>query len=440
MFRRRILVLIPLLCLPASYRSGVFGGEAAAAQMLTPPPVSGLSYPSEVGADHITNYVQLGLTFAGSYVNNLYAGTTTKPLAEKTFSILPTISLDETRAIQHLRLTYHPGFTFYSPTSGLNEIDQSANVTYQRQLSPHSNISLDDEFRDSSTGLGPGYAGGGSSISGGSLVSTPGVIPPFAQRLENTSGAQWSWQTGPSSMIGIAGTGMILSYPNPSEAAGLYDSNTRGGSGFYSRRVSERQYLGLKYEYAYSVAEVPQAEIDVQAHTFAGFYTLYLSKQWSLSAVGGPERYTVTQTPFVNQRGWSPSVSVSVGRQGQYSNYAVLYSQSVTGGGGLAGAFYSKRADAATQLKLTGHSTVGLTGGYADNKAVSPVRFANFVSGHSIDGSLSFGYTVNDHLNLTCEYERIHQSYQGVPSIQDNPNSDRVALLITWQLTRPFGR
>lgn len=440
MLKRTVVALMLLFCMPAWYGDGIAGCNVADAQMLTPPPVSGRTYPVVVGADRRNNYLELGITLGGAYIDNLYAGTTAKPLHEMTYSVLPAISFDQTGALQHLRFTYRPGFTFYTPTSELNEVDQNAGISYRRRFSPHTAIRMQDNFEDSSATFGLNYAGLGGTVSGGALISTPGVIPPFAQRLTNSSRVDWNWQTGPVSMIGVAGTGEVLSYPNPAESTGLYDSNVRGGSAFYSRMISRNQYLGAQYEYAYSIAEVPKAEIDVQAHTFAGFYTVYPLKHLSLSLMGGPEHYEVSQSPSLRQSAWVPSVSVSLGHQGQYSNVAISYSQSVTGGGGIAGAFNSKSANATVQLRVARPVTVGFDGGYADNAATSLMQFVASSSGHSITGSVSVGYAAGQHLNVMCKYERIHEHYDGILSIRNNPDSDRLAVMITWHATHPFGR
>lgn len=440
MVRRRILVLSLLLCAPSWHGWVTAGCEEASAQMVTPPPVSSASYPVEIGAEKRSNYLQLGITFGASYINNLYAGTTPKPLQETTFSILPTITFDQTRSIQHFRFSYYPGFTFYTPTNSLNEIDQSASVTYRRRLSVHATLRLDDDFEDSSTSFGPGYAGIGGATSGGSLVTPPGVIPPFAQRLTNSSRAQWTLQTGTASMIGFEGIGSVLNYPNPGQTVGLFNTNMRGGSAFLSRLITHHQYLGGKYSYTYSVADVPQSSVDVQTHVFAGFYTYYFSRDWSLSFMGGPEYYKEHQTQSFNNGAWTPSVSARLERQGQYSTYAVGYSQLVAGGGGIAGAYYSKTADASAQVQLTRRTIAGLRGSYADNRAVAPLQSVISENGHSITGSVYARYNVSDHLYLMCDYQRIHESYAQILSIHNNPDSGRVAASITWQATRPFGR
>jgi hypothetical protein len=435
----RNLLTISLILPVVTWGGAIFVGcQTASAQMLTPPPVSS-AQPVEARAEKRTNYLKLGMTLGASYINNLYAGTTPTPLAETTFTIFPTISLDQSRSIQHLQLTYHPGFTFYTPTSSLNEVDQSANAAYRRQLTRHTTVRVEDEFEDSSTSFSPGGIGIGGATSIGSLVSVPGVIPPFAQRLTNDAYGQWTWQTGPSNMIGFEGTSTVLHYPNPGQATGLFDTYGQGGSAFLSRHIARRQYVGGKYIYSDSIAEVPTANVNVRTHTVAGFYTLYLSKDASLSLMGGPERYIVHQSSFVDQSAWTPAVSVAFNRQGQYLAYSIGYAQSVAGGGGLAGAYYSKAANATAQWQISRRLIAGIAGSYADNKAVAPVLFVTSESGHSIMGSAYCQYIINSHLYIRADYQRIHESYANILAVHNNPDSGRVAMSITWEAIRPFG-
>jgi hypothetical protein len=49
-------------------------------------------------------------------------------------------------------------------------------------------------------------------------------------------------------------------------------------------------------------------------------------------------------------------------------------------------------------------------------------------------------HALSAHFNLQFEYDRLHQSYAGIPAITSNPDSDREMLSIQWQLSRPLGR
>ena len=95
-------------------------------RMLTPPPVSAQAYPAIVGSQMRSNFLGAGLIFTTAYNDNVLAGDGTNPVGDVVYSILPTISLDQTTPRQHLTLIYSPGFTFYQHTTSLNAAAQSA--------------------------------------------------------------------------------------------------------------------------------------------------------------------------------------------------------------------------------------------------------------------------------------------------------------------------
>ena len=86
-------------------------------RMLTPPPVSGEAYPVWLGSEERANYLRGGVTFNTAYSDNVLGATGTSPVSDLSYSVWPTISLDETTTRLHAALTYSPGFTFYQRTS-----------------------------------------------------------------------------------------------------------------------------------------------------------------------------------------------------------------------------------------------------------------------------------------------------------------------------------
>ena len=133
-------------------------------------------------------------------------------------------------------------------------------------------LNATDSFLDNSSPFSPEDAGAGGSVSGGSESSTPGVIPPFAKRLTNSANLEFSWQTGPNVMIGVSGLETELHYPNPAQTPGLYDSNSRGGSFFYNRRISRTKYFGANYQYLDMLANPGNRNrYDTAYRPFRGF-------------------------------------------------------------------------------------------------------------------------------------------------------------------------
>ena len=110
-------------------------------QMMTPPPVSGQSYPTAPASAERSNYLRGGVAFTSAYTDNALGSVNGHPVSDVSYSVAPTIALDETTSRLHLVSTYAPGFTFYQRESNLNEADQNAAIDLQYRLSPHVTFS-----------------------------------------------------------------------------------------------------------------------------------------------------------------------------------------------------------------------------------------------------------------------------------------------------------
>ena len=84
-----IVMLATTSAKPQVAPSATGGVPTSQTQMMTPPPVSGANYPTEVGGQVRTNYLRGGLTSTTAYVNNFFAGSGDASVAETTESVLP---------------------------------------------------------------------------------------------------------------------------------------------------------------------------------------------------------------------------------------------------------------------------------------------------------------------------------------------------------------
>jgi hypothetical protein len=405
--------------------------------MLKPPPVSGQSYRVETGMEERANYVSGSIVAGAGYIDNLFPGSSQGQLGEKIISLQPTIAFDAKSTRQHTSAFYSPTFIFYEPTSALNEADHNALFKFQYRLSPRVTLDLGDTLMKSSTGFGQIGSGG---ISGGTQTTTPGIIVPFGERFTNDASGGLSYQFSPHGMIGGSGDIGILSYPNKSQVPGLYNSDSRGGAGFYAHRLSGAQYLGAMYRYQQVFAYPTGTQYETQTHTIYGFYTLYLTESWSLSVSGGPQNYIGEHAPFPTTRAWTPAVAASMGWQNPHTSFAANFSRTVTGGGGLLGAFYSRSAGATGNWQISRMWYAGLNVNYSINKNATPLFGQSSLAGHSFTTSLTAGRALSSHARAALSYDRIQNRYGGIPSIASNPSSDRVMLSFIWQFERPIGR
>src|SRR6202021_3332773 len=102
----------------------------------TPPAVSGQRCATAPASEGRSNFLRYGLTFTSAYSDNA-AESSSGSVGEASYSLSPTIALDETTSTLHSVLSYSPGFTFYQKTSGLDASDQTVSIDEHYRVSPH---------------------------------------------------------------------------------------------------------------------------------------------------------------------------------------------------------------------------------------------------------------------------------------------------------------
>jgi hypothetical protein len=414
--------------------------DVDADRMLIPPPVSGEVYPLWFSSEERANYLRGGVTFNTAYSDNVLGATSAGPVSDVSYSVWPTITLDETTSRLHAVLTYAPGFTFYQRTSSRNETDQNLLIDLQYRLSPHVTVSVRDSFQKSSDVFNQPDQSLVGAISGSAQQANNSVIAPLADRLNNNGNAGITYQFAANAMVGASGTFNNLHYPDPSEVPGLYDAASRGGSAFYSFRLARQHYIGVTYEYQELLSYPPGGTNQTQTDGFFLLYTFYQSRAFSFSLFGGPQYYSAgvqltgtTQAPVAATQSWSPAGGASLNWQAQHRSLALSYLHSVSGGGGLVGAVELDSASASLRQQITRRLNAALAGTYANNGILA----VSALGGHSVSGSASLQRRVGEHVSLEAGYTRLHQTYDFIAA---NPDTNREWISISYQFARPLGR
>ncbi len=461
---------------PASDASANGDGSASvddsSGRMLTPPPVSGQAYPVALTSQERSNYLRGGLAFTSAYTDNAVGPVETcttaappicyeHPVSDVSYSVWPTIALDETTTRSHLVLTYAPGFTFYQRESSLNQADQNASINFQYRLSPHVTFSARDGFQRSSNVFNQPDLGTAGVVSGGTQVPNQSVIAPIADQLSNSGNVGITYQFAANSMVGASGTFTNLHYPDQSEVPGLFDSASQGGLAFYSVRVSKINYFGASYQYQRLLSYPAPGTNETQTHALLLFYTLYPTKRFSISVFGGPQYADIgpqffeatcplngvppcfAPVPTPASRSWNPSAGGSLGWQGRLTSLAISYAHLISNGGGLIGAVKMDSASASIHQQLSRMLSASVAGGYAENDllAAAPMTGGN---GHTVSGTASLQQQFGQHLNVQLGYTRLHQAYstQGAFAVAAlaTPDTNREFVSISYQFSRPLGR
>jgi len=415
-------------------------------RMLVPPPVSGQSYSVTPLSQERSNYLRYGVAFTGAYSDNAVAGGSGHPVSDISYSVAPTLELDETTSRLEWVAKYAPGFTFYQRTSELNAADHNASIDFRYRLSPHVTFYAQDTFQKTSSVFNQPDYGSSGVISGGAQQANFSVIAPIADRLSNSGNVNLTYQFALNSMIGTSGTFSNLHYPNPEQAPGLYDSSSQGGSAFYSHRFSKSHYLGAVYQYQRLVTSLTEASNETQTHAVLLFYTLYPNTRFSISFFGGPQHSDTVQPampplepePFKNQQ-WTPAVGGSLSWQGRLNSLAVSYSHVISSGGGLIGAVRMDDAIASFRQQISKHFGASLNGTYVQNNVIGSTSLS-VNSGHTVSGTASLQREFGQHFAVQLGYTRLHQSYNNVAVIALAPDTNREFVSFTYQFSRPLGR
>ncbi len=418
--------------------------ESADDHMMTPPPVSGQTYPSAPSSQERSNYLRGGVVLTAAHTDNALGSLSTEPISDMSYSVGPMIALDETTSRLRTILTYAPGFTFYQKTTSRDEADQNAAINFEYRLSSHLTFSATDSFLKSSNVLNQ-YGVSGEAVSGAAQGANFSVIAPIADQLSNAGNVGLTDQFSLNQMIGASGTFTNLHYPNPAEVPGLSDASTQGGSAFYSLRISKTNYVGAAYQFQRLLSYPTAGASETQTHAILFFCTFYASPSLSVSFFGGPlhsdsiESLTSGTTTVPELRKWTPVAGASLGWQGLRSNLAVSYSHSTSGGAGLVGAVQLDAASFSAGQQITKTLRVSASGGYSQNNLLDPLLTAG-TSGHSISANVSLLQQLGRHAGLQTGYTRLHQSYSDVAVLATAPDTNREFISISYYFSKALGR
>jgi hypothetical protein len=439
--RKMLLCVTLALPISACFAQSETGTDVVTTEpMPKPSPASGRDYVTEVGRGRRENFLSAGLSGSFAYIDNLYPGSGTTTISEKLYTLLPSISVDKSTERQHISASYSPSFMLYQPSSELNEIDQNARLHLDYRLTPRLDMSVGESWLRSSTGFGQAALGGSGGISGTAPTLTPGVYAPFGRRTINDLDGHLSYQFSPHGMVGGTGQYSTLGYPDLTQGSGLYNSKGGAGGGFFYQRISAKQFVGASYEYQHILATPPGTEYRTDTHTISAFYTLFLTDTASISVSGGPEHYSALHAPAPATSAWSPSVTVSGGWHGRLVGLAGNVSHTVTGGGGLLGAFHTTSVGFIGQWQLSRNWQSALGVNYASNRNATPQLALSSPSGYSFVTSVSLQRALTPRLSTRFQYDRIQESYQQIQAIAANPTSNRGMVTLVWDLRRPIGR
>jgi hypothetical protein len=382
--------------------------------------------------------VQLGATTAWTYSNNVTSGPT--PVADGSFSFWPNIAVDRTTERSHYSLAYSPGVTIYQNTGNLNQGSQNVDLTGQYRLSPYLSVGVSEIYTRSANVLNQPNPLTAIAVAGSVPASLQAVVPAVADQASNNANVQMTYQCGEACIIGVGGGYNNLSFTNPAQSAGLYDSSGATAGGFYSRRLRDRYFVGASYVYQGYSSYPSSSQTTGNAHTDTqlafGFVTIYFSRALSLSFAAGPEHVVAMQAPFGQANTWTPMVMTSLGWQGSRTSLSASYSRSVSGAGGLNGIFQTNSGAVSGRWQINRLWSAGLSGSYSQFSNLTPGFAYSSPGGHTIVGTVAVQRTLSERFTAQAGFSWVGQSYSA-PYVS-YPNTSRVFVAVTYHFSRPL--
>lgn len=435
---RLYLGLLLLASLPAWAQvepSGA-GGDSGSDeyQMSMPPQVSGSAYSMTPSVR--SNYLSAGLLFTTAYDDNYFVGQGSGPVGVTSFSIFPTIGLSRTTARQSCSISYGAGFTFLQPISEYNAVNQSAAADFQYRTSRHSSVSLQEHFQQNSSLLNQPYTFAGTPVSGSTIGQLPQLIVPYAEQRYNSTSAEFSYQFSRDAMMGLGGTYGFFHYPDPTQTPGLSNSDSASALGFYTRRMSKDQYLGVMYQYARTTTNPIESTTNTQVGTV--IYSIELNQKFSLSLTAGPEYFDSQEVGYPKSSSLGSLVNGSFNWKEKRTDVAVSYFQAVTAGQGLVGAYHTDSFNASARWQIARTWNAGISAMYSNFTNAAPTVVSATPGGHTLFGSVMVQHSFGERLSMEADYRRLHQSYASIAAI--NPDDDRVSVSLNYQFRKPLGR
>jgi len=388
------------------------------------------------------NLLSLGLNVGGSYDDNALI-TPTDAISNWSYSIFPNISIQQTRNRLRWDLAYAAGFTVNEGFSANNQgsHDLTLNVLYR--LSPHVNLILSDHFTVTS-GIFEQLGSNSTPQPGSSGAASGTAILPLSNQLNNSTSALLGYQFSANDAVGVSGTYFLANFRDvPADSTQLLDTRSAQAAGFYTHRVTPRNWAGVSYRFQRLMFTEGSGETLI--HSILLFDTITLPGKVSISFFAGPESVEVTSplvgAPVSSTEGkqWSAAAGASFNWTGQRTSLFGDFVRRTNDGGGLQGPTQSISVNGGVRQRMGRSWTLSATGGHGKNDSLteSPstppsIQFTSL--------SASIERKIRESISLLAGYSHEIQKGQDFALPDENAHRNRVWFSVSYSFARPLGR
>jgi hypothetical protein len=387
-----------------------------------------------------SNLLRAGINVGGSYDDNALI-TPTNAIGNWGYSIFPNISIQQTRSRLRWDLGYSAGLTVNQELSSRNQGSHDLNLNLLYRLSPHVNLLVADHFSLSSgvfnqLGANATPQGGSSGVPGAT------VALPLSSQLSNSTSAQIGYQFTASDAVGVSGGFYLNNYRDVPAGIQLFDTRSSQGAGFYTHRITERNWIGASYRFQRLTFTNGTGETLV--HSILAFDTFMLPAKMSVSVFAGPEYVDVVSGLLGSSTGtqskkWSSAAGASFNWTGLRTSFFADFARRTNDGGGLQGATQATSVSGGVRHRLGRAWTTSATATYGVNDSLTTgPGIPESVKWTSFSGSVE--RAIRESVIFLAGYSHEIQKGQDLVLPDANAHRNRVWFSISYNFTRPLGR
>jgi hypothetical protein len=276
------------------------------------------------------------------------------------------------------------------------------------------------------------------------------VITPLAEQRSNTAATGINYQFGAGSIVGVTGNFFDSHFDNVAGSASLTNTQNLGASGFYTHRVSPRNWAGIAYQM--QRLSFSQSGEQTITHSFLLFHSIRPQPRMELSFFAGPEYSTVdsyalttvvqppvvylASTPVSSIR-WTVSGGASFAWQGEHTSIRSDFVRKISDGGGLLSSVQLNSVRGSVRRQLTRATAAVFAASYGVSDSLG---FSSAGSLKSAAGSIGLERRLGRSLSLGLGYAREYQQQNGSPADIGQINHNRGWAAVSYDFSRPLGR
>jgi hypothetical protein len=376
---------------------------------------------------------------------------------EYQYSILPSLTLQQTRPHTVWSLDYRGGFTVdhkAQEASPAYQLATSTTADVQHIFARRLLLELRQDYLHTSNPFG--YTGESQSVG---AVSGAGqlnsfVAAPAATRTAEVSSGDLTYQLTQRSSMGFSGSYSMQRFRDvaagPGATLSLIDTKTATGRGFYAIEISQQQKIGFEYQLQDLRFQGDAARTVDQ--TLFLFDEITLKTNMTLTLFAGPDDAHIHNNilqlassgstsivPLINDV-WSPAGGAMFTWRGRFAALELSGQRLITDGSGSIGTVRATSGSAELRKELTKHWNVSFGYRYSDGRLLVGSANADNSRITVQQGTFILERRLTERMVVRAQYARVQQLSSGAPAPLTTGNHNRVGVELAYEFARPLGR